>query len=296
MKIVQETFNSLINQIKFETLLFEDVYCLDIFQPLIDDVISKYFANQTIKYTYRDLIKLLPNDWKGLKYFNKNKILNIIFCDQYTNQIKLNLTDIEIIDINNRFKSDNGLFVCDFCNDKSNGLLLIKSDVNYFKLNVILAHELIHFIQWETGKIIHNFLNEIQFEISDNDVNEISKFLNVSKECVQKIINATIIPNELEAYSNSIFYELKQFCNEVNIPFNRLVISLICEMFKNKHCKSFDQYFNQVKGDLTKHKLEKLLQLNSFVFLLMVGYFNKGYNAFKNHIYSYFDNFNLNKK
>ena len=119
---------------------------------------------------------------------------------------------------------------------------------------------------------------------------EIADVLNIDSCEVDNILKYIQNAKELEPQINNIFYELKRFCEENKIKFNRLTISSICEAFTNSNNVSFKQYFKNTVKKL--NIFNELLNFPSFKFLLLLGYFKHGFNSFKQHLYSYFDKVN----
>lgn len=270
-------------------LIFENVYMLEIFQNLINYCWDQILYHTDVVYIdYKKLMFLLPKNLNFKKYFNKNKSLFVLAASNYTNQCRLNLTRKEILEINEKFTFDKGLFLSDFDNDKTNSLLILKDSLYEYEFKNVFLHEIIHFVQWSTGKTIKSLLKDKQYNISNDDKLEIKNILNLD---VEKYIKYISNPKELEAYCNTIFYELKYFCIKNDLPFTREFISLICDVFKNNFC-SFKKYYENILTTLKDLNLEILLKFDSIIILMLIGYFKIGYNTFKSHIYFYFDKSN----
>lgn len=272
----------------YKSLIFEDIYTSDIFEKLINYISHKIRYNSDIvKINYDTLIDLLPKNWMGIKYLNRKKSLYVLSVSVFTNQCNLNLTKAEIIYIDNTLNKDKGVFCSDFDNEKKIGLMILKDDLYEAEFKNICMHELIHFIQWSTGKTMHNILRNKQFNISSSDLNQIKNILKID---ANNLIRNISDPAELEAYCNTIFYDFKSFCFKHKLKFNRDLILFICSIFKNKNFNSFQDYYHDISAKLNSMDLNLILTLDSFAVLLLLGYFKIGFNAFKNHIYSYFEN------
>jgi hypothetical protein len=136
--------------------------------------------------------------------------------------------------------------------------------------------KLIHYFQWNLNKQIKHKLN-YQINISETELVEISKCLNLSKDTVLKLIENCTDGAELETYINRIFYKLKDFSTENNIEFTRLFLSYICETFKNKNFDCFKSYFNNIQYKLVEYnfKLINLLKTDEIIYLILLGYFKQ---------------------
>lgn len=293
MKIISEDILKLLNDVKIQRskqLIFENVYFSEIFNHLITYCFANVLTGKTVKLSGSDIKNKLNPHWKYFDEFNISKSLvissNIDLIKQF-----INLTERELSDIKTRLKNSHGIFCSDFVNDKNTGLIVIDENINSIsKLEDILTHELIHYFQWNINKHIKCKL-KYQTNINNSELTEISKCLNISENIVLTLIESCSDGIELETYINRIYYCLKDFCEENNIKFTRLFLSYFCEIFKNKKFETFTQYFNDIKHRLAEYDIHLiyLLKTDEIIYLMLLGYFKRGYNTFKTHIFSYFD-------
>jgi hypothetical protein len=223
-----------------------------------------------LKIDYNQLIKLLNPNWSGIKKLSKTKELWLLDLDDLNNLSKY-LTENELSEINSRLKNDDGLFVADLKFNKNIGIIII-NEIPIKNYKRILMHELIHFFQWNTGKSIHQFINnEQQINISDTVKKEISDILNIDLEKIDDILKYIQNVKELESLVNTIYNELKCFCEEHKLRFRLLTISSICESFKSAKNILFTQYYNDVIKKLDI--FSDVLNLSCFKFLLLLRLF-----------------------
>jgi hypothetical protein len=252
-------------------LIFEEIYINELFDRLLNFCYYQFISkNEILKIDYNQLIKLLNPNWSGIKKLSKTKELWLLDLDDLNNLSKY-LTENELSEINSRLKNDDGLFVADLKFNKNIGIIII-NEIPIKNYKRILMHELIHFFQWNTGKSIHQFINnEQQINISDTVKKEISDILNIDLEKIEDILKYIQNAKELEPLINTIYNELKIFCEEHELRFNRLTISSICESFKSVKNISFTQYYNDVIKKLDI--FSDVLNLSCFKFLLLLRLF-----------------------
>lgn len=279
MKIISEDVLKILSDIEIQRnkqLIFENVYFSEIFNQLITYCFANVLTRKNIKLTGIEVKSKLNSQWKYFNDFNVKKSL-VIISDIDTIEQYVKLTKIELSNIEQHLKHAHRIFSFDLTNEKNVGLIIIDKNINSIsKVEDILTHELIHYFQWNLNKQIKHKLN-YQINISETELVEISKCLNLSKDTVLKLIENCTDGTELETYINRIFYKLKDFSTENNIEFTRLFLSYICETFKNKNFNCFKSYFNNIQYKLAEYnfKLINLLKTDEIIYLILLGYFKQ---------------------
>lgn len=252
-------------------LIFEEIYINEVFDKLLNFCYYQFISkNEILKIDYNQLVKLLNSNWSGIKKLSKTKGLWLLYINDL-NKLAKYLTENELSEINSRLKNDDGIFVTDLKFNKNIGIIII-NEIPIRKYKSVLMHELIHFFQWNTGKSMHQFINnEQQINIPDTVKKEISDILNIDLEKINDILKYIQNAKELEPLINTIYNELKIFCEEHELRFNRLTISSICESFKSTKNISFTQYYTDVVNKLDI--FSEVLNLSCFKFLLLLRLF-----------------------
>jgi hypothetical protein len=276
---------------KRNSIILEHVYFDSLFKTLLTYCSNHLMiTDELLKLTYSDLNTLIDKHWSGKKYLNKHKELYILFSE---NIDKIDwLTEIELTDIQNRLKFDDGLFCSGFENNQNTSLIIL-NDIEYSEYNRVLMHEFIHFFQWNLGKSIYQFQSSV---LDDKEVEEISKILNFDKSVIQSMITYIQDAQELESYCNNIFDYLKEFCKEHNLIFNKFVLKAICDCCYNKFDHEFNEFYKNVQKNLKQYlNIDVEFESKYLIYILLLGYFKHGYNSFKNHLFGYYENRRTNK-
>lgn len=286
------TFTKLINEVenndkKFRRfIVLESVYAYELFEEAFSRIIDNgNLLEEVHKFTWSDIVDMFPRNWKYLKHLKKNKILCVIVSDHFTNQCNLRLTSEEVDQIDQHIKSTRGTFISSFDNEKDVGLVLVNSNLPFVELRIDLMHELVYFLQWDTGKKIKDFLGSQAFEIDDSLKEEVIKTLGISSF-------PEVSREELEAYANTIFYDIKMFFEENGSVLVHSYLAEIIRIAENRSKEtSFPRYYAKVRSSLEKLssslgiRLVGLLNVSSFSYLLAIGFFRVGFTALKNHMF-----------
>lgn len=295
MKIITESLrrNTFLKQKELnKNLIFETVYFNEYFERLINKCFTTVLSESIMYLSGIEIKNLVDNKrWKDYCKFDITKNLLIyVYNDNLEDLTKfVSLTNTEKTEIEKQISADYGCFCSDFENNKDLGLILINQNTDIIKLKTVLTHELIHYFQWN---LKHSIILRTNKKVNNKIILNITETLNISEMLCKELIREINDGKELETYVNTIFYQLKFFCKQNELKFNKLVISAICESFNNINIEqTFNEYFEKVKIKLKKfnEKFIKLLESDSIIFLLLLGYFKTGFNSFKNHLYSYFD-------
>jgi hypothetical protein len=269
---------------KQNSIITEHIYFDSLFKTLLI-YCNNYLmtSNELLKITYNDLNTLIDSHWSGKKYLNKHKELYILF---YENLDKIDwILEEELNKIHERMKYDDGLFCSDFEKNQNVGLIIL-NEIPYCEYKRVLMHELIHFLQWNTGKSIYQFQTSV---LDDKEVEEIGKLLKFDISTIQSMIAHIQNARELESYCNNIFDYLKEFCKEHKLTFNKFVLRTICDCCYNKFDETFPEYYKQViKNFKNNLGIEINFESKYMIYIMILGYFKHGYNSFKNHLFGYF--------
>ena len=267
-------------------IINEDIYQVEIFEKLIDEIYPKEYTYLTTK----DIKQLLPDNWPGKKYLKNNKnihIFNIPFNEGFKNEKNLNFTSKELEQINEAFKHSRGFFTHSFENiSRTESCLFINKNLNYYKWIETLSHEFIHYFQWSSGRSKYSFKKEIT---NNNDLDLINKTLNTNIPSVKSLLNRC----QFASYSLEIYYDILYRTNN-DIHLTESIVAKLFFILQNKnHIKQFDKYWQNCLSILNTYYpnntlLKKLLLNDEHLLILKVsGFYECGFNTLKNHIYSY---------
>lgn len=289
-KIICELLHS---ELSKSSVVKQNVYFNSLFEKLIKHCKQQLInSSSTVLFIgYDNLVNLIDSHWSGLKYLNRDKKLVVTF---FENIVDIDwLVEYEMQLIEQRMKKDNGIFCSNFHNNAQTGLIVLNDELPIFEFERVLTHELIHFFQWNIGKSIHQFKRS---DLTEKDFEEIYKVTGIEKSSLTSILNHIQDSRQLQCYCNNIFSYLVDLFKQYNIAVNKHNISIICDCFKNNGETSFYRYYISVVNNLKNHIGIEYDRSTYLTYLLLLGFFNHGFNSFKNHIFSYLNIYNSKLK
>ena len=284
----EKVCSSILEESKVD-LIFESVYANEIFQDLIDFVAFKveHFPFYVV-LDYEKLVSLIKVKWKLKKHLDRSKIVFICLSDEIEKTKKmLALSDDDIASISSRAKQKDGIFVSSLA-DKSKSLIVVNENLEYSDFKKTLFHEIIHFLQWNTGRTIHEILGEDGLDVSDQDVEEMSLVFHEDPTKLKDTIENFFDAEEREAYFQSIFTRCAEVL-KLEHKNQRKIFKWFLQMLKNKSYVSFRSYFDHVIDCSKDFGLTEIdFRSREMRLLLIYGFYEIGFTSLVNHLLGYF--------
>lgn len=263
-------------------IITEDVYNVEIFQNIIrkvEDVPYIYLTSEKIK-------ELLPQKYEGKRFLRKNKnvhIFNFPFKNGFTKC--LNIEQSQIDELNIDLTQHPGIFVYDVKGlNKNDSLILVDKNLDKIKWLSALTHELIHYLQWNSGRSI-NKKNEFKLNIRQEDLESIETIFNRPI-----IVSSLLNRRQLYSYCSDMYYSLVNEYGKENV---REVIKILTNTFNNyKHLTNFKQYWNNCISRFNFYSYNKnvwniIMTNTSILVFILSAFYEYGFKTMINHLYSY---------
>lgn len=286
----EKAYNYILEESKIN-LIYESVYANEIFEDLIDFITYniEHFPFY-VKLTYEKLNELIQVKWKLKNHLDKSKVVYVCISDEI-NVIKkfLSLSDNETEEILSRIRQNEATFASDLSVNDNVSLIVISEELEHNELKRTLFHEVIHFLQWNTGRKIYDVLDENGLDISDEDAEEIGSILSIDSSAIKNMLKYFFNPEEREAYYESIFNECIRILG-VDDRRQRKTFKWFIQMFKNENSNTFEEYFDHIAKEINDFKIDiRCFRNREMKLMLIYGYFKIGFTSLLNHLLGYFD-------
>lgn len=280
-----------------KSLIFEDVYQREIFENLLNDISTIYKEKSEVyikRYSFSDLLRLIPDVWPGKKYLKKK--LNVTFClfkfndndtDIFNYEEFSNFSSYEKVFISKCIENDNGFYISN-CNDYDKNEAFIFINLSQTHINDIIIHELLHLFQESSGRSLYKMNNKKFLEMNKEDENYIKIAMNLTSKDVQYIFSK----DELSNYIRELYYHIKNTLKLNKTDMKRFIVNMFMMLDNGNKQNGLTFYINSLYS-ISKDKVFNNLILNNDInnigvnMLLISSYYGVGLNTIRNHLHGY---------
>lgn len=280
-----------------KSLILEDVYQREIFENLLNDISTIYKEKSEVyikRYSFSDLLRLIPDIWPGKKYLKKK--LNVTFClfnfndndtDIFSYEEFSNFSSYEKVFISKCIENDNGFYISN-CNNYDKNEAFIFINLSQTHINDIIIHELLYLFQESSGRSLYKVNNKKFLEINKEDENYIKIAMNLTSKDVQYIFSK----DELLNYIRELYYHIKNMLKLNKTNMKRFIVNMFMMLDNGNKQNGLKFYINSLYS-ISKDKTFNNLILNNDInnigvnMLLISSYYGVGLNTIRNHLHGY---------